>query len=66
MSRFRGLDRDPGYVAHFPPGAAFGFAIEVDMETRLDDEIVPAISVAADQISHFNPSEPLHAPQRPA
>ncbi len=66
MSRFRGLDRDPGYVAHFPPGAAFGLAVEVDMEAWLGDEIMPAITLRADQISHFDPPDPLHASQGPA
>ena len=61
MSRFRGLDRNPGDMPHFPPGAAFSLAIEVDMEPQLGGKIMPAFTVGADQISHFDPPEPLHA-----
>jgi hypothetical protein len=53
-------------MSHFTPSAAFGLAVDVDMEAWLGDEIMPAITLRADQISHFDPPDPLHASQGPA
>src|SRR3984885_3783214 len=53
-------------MAHLAPRSDLDFAVEMQSEIRLSEDVAPVLSVLTDQIVHFDPATPRCRAERPA